>query len=92
MMSAPPHAAVRGVLDWVAISSEDGSTQVVLGSEQRPEVANASLTFIAGEVRDIGHILATVSGAPENGLQSLDEAVTAAYERFLPDESYAGTG
>jgi hypothetical protein len=45
MMSAPAHAGVRGVLDWIAVSREDGGTGIVVGPEQRPEVANASLSF-----------------------------------------------
>jgi hypothetical protein len=84
-LSGPPHGAVRAVLDWIAISKDDGTTDIVLGPERRPEVANPTLTFLAGTLRDIAHWLATIADAPEVGLEALDAEVKAAYELFLPE-------
>jgi hypothetical protein len=84
-LSGPPHGTVRAVLDWTAISREDGTTHVVLGPERRPEVANPTLTFLAGTLRDIAHWLATIANASEDGLETLDAEVKAAYDVFIPD-------
>ena len=92
ILSGPPHAVVRGVLDWVAISKEDGTTDVVLGPERRSELANSMLTFIAGALRDVGHFLASVAGAPENGLAFSDAEIKAAYDRFLPGAGLSPSG
>lgn len=45
-MSGPVHANARAVLDWIAISQADGSTQIVAGPERRPEVANPALVSL----------------------------------------------
>jgi hypothetical protein len=45
-MSGPVHANVRAVLDWLAISNADGTTNVVLGLQRRPKSANAAFTYM----------------------------------------------
>src|SRR5205823_6554719 len=37
-LSAPVHGNVRAVLDWLAVSEDDGATHVVVGPERRPQV------------------------------------------------------
>ena len=80
-VSGPVHADVRGVLDWLAISQEDGSTQVVLGPERRPDVAEPSLVYIASEVRDIASMLAAETGHLLNTLE-LDAGLKTHHARW----------
>lgn len=85
MLSGPPHATIRGTLDWIAISQEDGSTQIEIGPNHRPEISNGTLVFIASEVRDIAFCLARLTGAPGHGLADLDVAIGDGYDTYLPD-------
>jgi hypothetical protein len=43
-MSGPVHANARAVLDWIVISQENGSTQIVVDPKRRPDVANLCLS------------------------------------------------
>jgi hypothetical protein len=83
-LSGPVHAAARGVFDWIAISREDGSTAVVVGPERRPESANATLSYMAGEGRDIAGMLAAEAGF-EIDLRDLDRQIHELHDRYLPD-------
>ncbi len=85
LLSGPVHANARAVLDWLAISQKDGSTEVVVGPERRPEIANAALTFMASEGRDICSMLANESGKPRD-LASLDARLREAHEIWIPDD------
>jgi hypothetical protein len=84
-MSGPVHANARAVLDWVAISQTDGSTQIVAGPERRPEVANPALVFMATEGRDIANLLAIESGRPRN-IVALDAQIREASAIWIPDD------
>jgi hypothetical protein len=86
MLSGPVHANARAVLDWLAISQDDGSTKVVLGPERRPDVANGTLIYIAGELRDIAAMLSAAAGMPLDGLAPLTLAIQSAqHEHWGPD-------
>jgi hypothetical protein len=84
MMSAPAHAGVRGVLDWIAVSNDDGTTSMVVGPEARPEVGNAMLTYMAGEGRDLALMLAKAAGKRLN-LVELDARINSAHDLYVPD-------
>lgn len=84
-MSGPVHANARAVLDWIAISRADGSTQVVVGPERRSEVANPALVFMASEGRDIAHLLASESGRRRN-MAALDAQIHNALATWIPDD------
>lgn len=86
VLSGPPHPTARATLDWTAVASENGPTLVVLGPERRPDLSNGTLAFIAGEIRDIGYVLATASGISGVLPESLDTAILVAHERYLPDD------
>lgn len=83
-LSGPVHANARAVLDWLAISQEDGSTKIVLGPERRPEVANAALAYIAGEGRDIASMLALEAGVTLD-LRDLDRRIHDAHAQYVPN-------
>jgi hypothetical protein len=85
-LSGPPHATVRGTLDWTAISNEDGSTEVVLGPERRSQLSNSTLTSLAANIRDIGHMLELVTGVSAGGLEELDAEIDALGEIYLPED------
>jgi hypothetical protein len=85
MLSGTAHATVRGTLDWTAISLEDGSVQVEVGPSHRPEVANPSLTIVASEVRDIGCMLARLSGKGGDPPGDLDAELQNGFATYLPD-------
>jgi hypothetical protein len=91
MMSAPAHAGVRGILDWIAVSQEDGTTGMVVGPEQRPEVANAMLAYMMGEGRDLAVMLAKANGKTLS-LTALDARLAEAHDRFLPEKHGDGGG
>jgi hypothetical protein len=91
MMSARAHAGVRGVLDWIAVSKEDGTTGIVVGPEQRPEVANAMLAYMAGEGRDLANMLAQANSKTLN-LGALDARLARAHALYIPDTDAAGDG
>jgi hypothetical protein len=84
-LSGPVHANVRAVLDWLAVSQDDGSTRVVVGPERRPEVANAALTYIASEGRDIANLLALEAGLSLN-LTEIDRQIHQAHDAYIPEE------
>jgi hypothetical protein len=84
-MSAPAHAGVKGVLDWIAISREDGTTDLVVGPEQRPHVANGALAYMSGSGRDLAMMLANVSGFPVD-LAALDARINEAHDRYVPGD------
>jgi hypothetical protein len=84
MMSAPAHAGVRGVLDWIAVSNDDGTTSMVVGPEARPEVGNAMLAYMAGEGRDLALMLAKSAGKRLN-LVELDARIKSAHDLYVPD-------
>lgn len=84
-MSGPVHANARAVLDWLAISHATGSTQVVVGPERRPEVANPALVFMAMEGRDIANLLAIESGRPCD-IVVLDTQIREASATWIPDD------
>jgi hypothetical protein len=86
MLSGPPHATIRGTLDWTAISEEDGRTRIVLGPERRPELSNSTLTSIASNVRDIGHMLEVLTGLSGDSLEALDESIETFGRLYLADD------
>jgi hypothetical protein len=84
-MSGPVHANARAVLDWIAISQADGSTQIVVGPERRSEVANPALVFMASEGRDIALLLANESGHRRD-ISALDAQIHNALATWVPDD------
>jgi hypothetical protein len=84
ILSGPVHASANAVLDWVAVSANDGSTKIVIGPERRPEVANAALTYMAGEARDLANMLALEAGEGLN-LAKLDGRIRDAQAEYIPD-------
>jgi hypothetical protein len=82
----PVHANVRAINDWLAISQPDGTAEVVIGPERRPEMTNPTLAFVAGEARDIANLLAIHSGVRVD-TSKLDERVRAEIARYFPDDS-----
>lgn len=88
LLSGPVHANARAVLDWLAISQEDGSAKVVIGPERRPEVANAALTYMASEGRDIANLLALEAGLSVN-LTEIDRRILRAHDTYIPDSTDA---
>ena len=84
MLSGPVHANVRAVLDWIAISQDDGSANVVVGPERRPEMANATLVYLSGELRDLAAMLAKAARIPVD-LSKIDGAIKEAQDLHIPD-------
>jgi hypothetical protein len=91
-LSGPVHANARAVLDWIAVSHEDGSTQIVVGPERRPEVANPALVFMAMEGRDIANMLAIESGRPRDDIVALDAQIREASATWIPEEGEEVSG
>lgn len=85
-LSGPPHATVRGTLDWTAISNEDGTTEVVLGPERRIQLSNSTLTSLAANIRDIAHMLEVVTGLSAGGLEQLDAEIDALGKIYLSED------
>jgi predicted phage gp36 major capsid-like protein len=81
------HANARAVLDWIAVSREDGSTQIVVGPERRPEVANPTLVFMAMEGRDLANLLAVESERPDHDIVAIDAEIREASAAWIPEES-----
>lgn len=83
--SAPSHGTVRAILDWLAISADDGSTGIVVGPERMNPRANATLTHLAYEAAVVGALLTAVAG-----IDTTWARVFARIERYmdeyLPDE------
>jgi len=84
-LSGPPHATVCGTLDWTAISNDDGTTEVVLGPERRSQLSNSTLTSLAANIRDIGHMLEVVTGVSAGGLEQLDAEIDALGKIYLSE-------
>lgn len=84
-LSRPSHADVRAIMDWIAVPHEDGSVKIVIGPERRPEQANAALTYISGEARDIASMLAAEAGLAVD-LRSLDLRIAAAQAEYIPGD------
>jgi hypothetical protein len=84
-LSGPVHANSRAVLDWLAISQCDGVTRVRLGPERRPDMANAALTVMAAEGRDIANLLAIECDISVD-LRGLDAALALATARYIPED------
>jgi hypothetical protein len=84
-LSGPVHANVRAVLDWLTITQPDGSNEVKLGPERRPVVANATLTLMASETRDIANLLALHFGVRLD-LRALDSKIHAAKGKYIPED------
>lgn len=86
MLSGPPHATVRGTLDWTAIPNEDGSTEIVLGPERRIDLSNSTLISLAANIRDIGHMLEVVTRVSVGGLEELDAEIDALGRIYLSED------
>ena len=84
-LSGPVHANARAVLDWIAISQDDGSTKIVIGPGRRPGVANAGLTYMAGEARDLASMLAQEAGKVLD-LHDVDRRIGEAQALYIPDD------
>ena len=84
-LSGPVHANARAVLDWIAIPQEDGSAKIVIGPERRVEVANAGLTYMAGEGRDLANMLALEAGIAVD-LREIDRRLRAAQSQYIPGD------
>jgi hypothetical protein len=84
LLSGPVHANARAVFDWLAVSQPDGTTKVVIGPERRAPVANAALTYIASESRDLAVGLALEAGRSLQ-LATLDAGLKASLEQWIPD-------
>lgn len=84
LLSGPVHANSRAVFDWIAITQDDENASIQVGPERRPEIANATLTMMAGEVRDLAEILTAEAGIKVD-LEELDASIVAAQKRFIPD-------
>jgi hypothetical protein len=77
--SRTQHADPAAVLNWVAITQEDGSATVLLGPERRPELVRGALTVMLSEVRDLGAMLAAQVSTAVPDLDSLTDEIVAAH-------------
>lgn len=84
-LSGPVHANVRAVQDWLAVTQPDGTASVTVGPEQRADLANAALTFMAGEARDIAMRLARRADVRID-LVALDAKIRAAQRAHIPED------
>lgn len=78
-LSHPQHADPAAVLDWVAVTQEDGSARVLLGPERRPEIVRATTTVMLSQVRDLGGMLAAQTSSAVPDLDALTEQIRAAH-------------
>jgi hypothetical protein len=78
-LSHPQHADPAAVLDWVAITQEDGTAKVLLGPERRPEIVRGTLTVMLSEIRDLGGMLAAQTSTAVPDLDALTEEIVAAH-------------
>lgn len=86
LLSGPVHANVRAILDWLAISRDDGNHHVVVAPERRPEGGNATLVYMAGNARDIAVGLAAHCGLGIK-VAELDKAILAGQDAYYsPDD------
>jgi hypothetical protein len=88
LLSGPLHANARAVFNWLAVSRPDGSTKVVIGPERRPQVANAALTYMASEGRDLAIMLAIEAGRVVR-VAALDAAIHDAFARWLSEREHS---
>jgi hypothetical protein len=58
----------------------------MIGPERRPPVANAALTYMASESRDLAVGLALETGRSLH-LETLDAALQASLEQWIPDQA-----
>jgi hypothetical protein len=84
LLSGPVHANARAIFDWLAVSEPDGTTKVVIGPERRAPVANAALTYMASESRDLAVGLALEAGRSLQ-LATLDAGLKASLDQWVPD-------
>jgi hypothetical protein len=84
MLSGPVHANVRAVLDWIAVPQSEGGAMVVIGPERRPEIANPSLVYMAGEARDIAVMLALEADC-DIDVSAIDAWIARGHAEWLPD-------
>jgi hypothetical protein len=82
-LSGPVHANVRGVLDWIAVSQDDGSARIMVGPERRSDLANAALTYMASEGRDLANLLG-IEAELKLDLATLDPVIRAAVAKWIP--------
>lgn len=82
--SGPPHGTVRAVLDWLAISAEDGATQISVGPELLPARANATLAHLCFESAAVGWRLSTEAGLKMSWTK-LHAASQQAMDTYLPE-------
>ena len=85
-LSGPVHANVAAVHDWLAVTQPDDTARVTVGPERRPEMANPALTFMSGEGRDIGYLLARRCDLRLD-LQTLDARIHAAQAARIPEDA-----
>ncbi len=89
-LTRPVQSDTTAVLDWLAISKGGTETRVVIGPERRPEVANAAITHMASEGRDIATLLSLEVGLELPDLGDLDARIHDAYDTYIPDATRAG--
>src|ERR1035441_585507 len=85
-LSGPVHANVAAVHDWLAVTQPDDTARVTVGPERRPEMANPALTFMSGEGRDIGYLLARRCELRLD-LKTLDARIHAAQAAHIPEDA-----
>lgn len=84
-LSQASHADHRGVELFLAVSLDDGGTSLNVGPERRPGVSNATLSMVAGECRDLAHVIALERGLTIPRLDMLDAAIKELHAVFVPD-------
>ena len=77
--SRTQHADPAAVLNWVAVTQEDGSAKVLLGPERRPDIVRGTITVMLSEVRDLGGMLAAQTSTPVPDLDALTDEIVAAH-------------
>jgi hypothetical protein len=88
-LSGPVHASTKAVFDWLAVPQDDGTAKVVIGPERRPVVANAALSYMASEGRDLAVLLAAEAGLPLD-LRKLDAELKTAHDEYIPGDEASG--
>lgn len=67
------------MLNWVAITQEDGSAKVLLGPERRPEIVRDTLTVMLSEIRDLGGMLVVQTSTAVPDFDALTDEIVAAH-------------
>jgi hypothetical protein len=80
--SASDHADPRGLHWWLVVPTEDGRQGVLVAPHRRPGFANAILTEIAMELRDLVAAIGTTTGVESPELQELTARVMAAVNTY----------